>query len=56
MLNLVDMTDSKGAAQVMVPASFVIRSGAYVVFSTLDRVAPTGVLTYEASPANGEQN
>jgi len=49
VLTLSTTTDSSGAAQVIVPASFVDRSGTYVALATLDEMTLTTVVTYEVS-------
>ena len=56
VLTLTGLTDEAGAAQVNVPASFVTRPGVYVVFVAVEGVAPTAVLSFEASAGEASQN
>jgi hypothetical protein len=50
VLTLDVTTDSSGAARVVIPASFVDRTGTYVALATLDEMTLTAVVTYEVLP------
>ena len=50
------MTDENGEAHATILTFYAAQPGEYVVFATLDGIAPTAVLTYQASAEQRDQN